>query len=262
MLEEFDSGGLSDFSLPWKGWCPPKVEFFIWKLPKGRELVADVLHKFGMGVDLVCKMCNKEIETQNHSFIHCDWAWKVWLQGFNWWGVEIIPNRDVKGWWESWRGLCPTPRKGRIWNLQFLATMWTIWEMRNDALFRGKEVCVMKVVDMVKFRMVWWYKHYGSGSKESVDMLLLHLTDLCVDSKRRNEQCDEVWIPPVGNVLKFNIDGSALGKPGQAGIKGVLRDCRGKVLCMFSFNVDIQNSNTAEVMAIHKAVDLCCSSPL
>ncbi|KAK1549737.1 hypothetical protein Q3G72_006906 [Acer saccharum] len=60
--------------------------------------------------------------------------------------------------------------------------------------------------------------------------------------------------------LKFNVDGSALGKPGPARIGGVLRDSKGKVLCMFSFYVGVQDSNTAELMAIHKAVDLYCSS--
>ncbi|KAK2639752.1 hypothetical protein Ddye_027547 [Dipteronia dyeriana] len=134
--------------------------------------------------------------------------------------------------------------------------------MRNEVVFRGKNIGVSQVVDMVKFRMVWWFKHFGYGSKESIDILLLDLTKWCVDPRKMKNQAAEAWIPPRGNVLKFKVDGSSLGNPGSAGIGGILRDRWGKVLCMFSFNVGIQDSITAEVMAIHKAVDLCCSAQL
>ena len=32
------------------------------------------------------------------------------------------------------------------------------------------------------------------------------------------------WSKPLTSFLKFNIDGSTIGKPGPAGIGGVLRD--------------------------------------
>ena len=115
--------------------------------------------------------------------------------------------------------------------------------------------------DMVKFRMVWWFKHHGAGSKEPINMLLLNISELCIDSKKSKFQRSEAWIPPLNSDLKFNVDGSSLGNPGPAGIGGVLRDSMRKVLCMFSFFVGSQDSNSAELMAIHKAVVLYCSSP-
>ena len=47
-----------------------------------------------------------------------------------------------------------------------------------------------------------------------------------------------------------------LGKPGPAGIGGVLRDANGKVLCLFSFHLGILDSNTTELLAIKKAIEL------
>ncbi|KAK2645244.1 hypothetical protein Ddye_020439 [Dipteronia dyeriana] len=82
-LEEIGGGAAAGIGLPWKGISPPKVEFFIWQLLKGRVLVVDVHQRFGCGVDLICKLCNKEIETLNHTFIHCDWSWKVWSECFS-----------------------------------------------------------------------------------------------------------------------------------------------------------------------------------
>lgn len=42
------------------------------------------------------------------------------------------------------------------------------------------------------------------------------------------------WVPPLPGSLKFNVDGAARGKPGPAGIGGVLRNYKGEVLFMFS----------------------------
>ncbi|KAK3199049.1 hypothetical protein Dsin_022464 [Dipteronia sinensis] len=44
---------------------------------------------------------------------------------------------------------------------------------------------------------------------------------------------------------------------GMAGIGGVLRDSKGKVVCLFSLGVGITDSNSAEILAIKKAVELC-----
>ncbi|KAK2653294.1 hypothetical protein Ddye_013150 [Dipteronia dyeriana] len=42
------------------------------------------------------------------------------------------------------------------------------------------------------------------------------------------------------------------GMPGPAGIGGILRNSPGKFLCLFSFFVGMQDSNTAELLAIQK----------
>ncbi|KAK3200035.1 hypothetical protein Dsin_012678 [Dipteronia sinensis] len=67
----------------------------------------------------------------------------------------------------------------------------------------------------------------------------------------------EVWFPPYINGLKFNVDGSSRGKPGPAGIGGVLRNSNCKILCLFSSHVGIEDSNMTEIMAMHKAFELC-----
>ncbi|KAK2638844.1 hypothetical protein Ddye_026639 [Dipteronia dyeriana] len=72
---------------------------------------------------------------------------------------------------------------------------------------------------------------------------------------------EDVWSPPHFDLLKFNVDGLSMGMPGPTGIGGVLRDFNGKVLCIFSIYIGIQDSNMAEVAAILKACELCASNP-
>ncbi|KAK3225735.1 hypothetical protein Dsin_005597 [Dipteronia sinensis] len=69
-----------------------------------------------------------------------------------------------------------------------------------------------------------------------------------------------LWNPPVEGVLKFNVDGSALGSLDPARMGGVLRHSTGKVLCLFSYFLGIQDSIIAKIMAIHKACDIVQSS--
>ncbi|KAK3219351.1 hypothetical protein Dsin_013321 [Dipteronia sinensis] len=66
---------------------------------------------------------------------------------------------------------------------------------------------------------------------------------------------------PDDRCFKVNVDGSARGSLGQAGIRDVLRDHKGKVLCIFSANIGIQDAVTAEIQALARACDLCASKP-
>ena len=69
-----------------------------------------------------------------------------------------------------------------------------------------------------------------------------------------------VWKNPEIGFMKFNVDGAARGKPGPAGIGGVLRDVDGKVWMEFSNSIGVSESNEAEICAIRKALLLFCAS--
>jgi ribonuclease HI len=64
------------------------------------------------------------------------------------------------------------------------------------------------------------------------------------------------------NSLKWNVDGSSLGKPGPSGIDGVLQNHHGHLLGMFSVPVGILDSNIAELRVIVKAIELSASNCL
>jgi hypothetical protein len=89
-----------------------------------------------------------------------------------------------------------------------------------------------------------------------VDAMLRNLKVLCVDIKKRKRNKIVDWIPPSADILKFNVDGSTLGKPGLASIGGVLRDSTGMILCIFSCFLGILDSNTTELLAITRALEL------
>jgi ribonuclease HI len=57
------------------------------------------------------------------------------------------------------------------------------------------------------------------------------------------------------NSLKWNVDGSSIGKLGPSGIGGVLRNHHGHLLGMFSVPVGILDSNIVELRAIAKPLN-------
>ncbi|XVE88639.1 hypothetical protein DITRI_Ditri19aG0085700 [Diplodiscus trichospermus] len=69
------------------------------------------------------------------------------------------------------------------------------------------------------------------------------------------------WVSPNVGELKFNVDGSTLGKPGLAGIEGILRDYLRMKKMAFSKPIGIADSNIAKLMAIREAFILFVSSP-
>ncbi|XVF84677.1 hypothetical protein PTKIN_Ptkin17bG0056800 [Pterospermum kingtungense] len=69
------------------------------------------------------------------------------------------------------------------------------------------------------------------------------------------------WIPPPIGYVKFNVDGASSGKPGLAGIGGVMRSHASEELARFSKFVGIEDSNVAELMAIREAFLTFIDSP-
>ena len=107
-------------------------------------------------------------------------------------------------WAKAWKSLYPAKKSERAWGTLFFAMVWTTWEIRNQVVFEGKVVIVVQVVDMVKIRVAWWFKHHGCGSKETMTAILFNLKDLCTDVNIGKLIKIEEWTPPAHYGLKFN----------------------------------------------------------
>ena len=242
----------------WFGHCPPKVEMFVWQLIHGRILVKEVLLIFGVQLvdDLLCPLCAEKMESIDHLFLLCGWAWNIWQCCMRWWGVFCCPSRSIVEWWKGWMNLCPWKISLRAWRTLFFAVVWTIWDVRNQKVFKAVQPDSSAAVDMVKFRLGWWFKHFGRGSETPITLIILNIVECCSEKPKSMSQKKESWVPPLENSLFFNVDGAVTNPPGPAGIGGVLRDHNGKIMCVFSSYVGIQDVVTAELLAIIRACDM------
>ncbi|XP_010671209.1 uncharacterized protein LOC104888075 [Beta vulgaris subsp. vulgaris] len=64
------------------------------------------------------------------------------------------------------------------------------------------------------------------------------------------------WIPPQNGALKWNVDASVNIASSSSAIGGVLRNCEGQFLCVFSSPIPFMEINCAEILAIHHALKI------
>ncbi|XVF66579.1 hypothetical protein PTKIN_Ptkin10aG0048600 [Pterospermum kingtungense] len=98
----------------------------------------------------------------------------------------------------------------------------------NDIVFKGKLFEVGQVIVIIRLRLLMWVR--------------------------------AKWPEASSWSLKFNVDGSSLGKPGPAGVGWILRDHHGNELIRFSKSIGVEDSNVAELLAIREAFILFLSS--
>ena len=235
---------------------------FIWQLLKGKVLVRDVLYRFGYvaGITMDCPLCNSDKESIDHLFLHCPWTRELWLQCMKWWDVKFCVSKTILDWARGWPGMCPNSKSSRAWNSLFFALAWAVWEFRNQKVFNAKDASLSLAIDMVGFRVVWWFKYMRKNCVKPITHMLLNIQVSCSSSKP-GKQISNIWRQSsFPNALKFNVDGSSRGNPGSAGIGGVLRDRLGKIMGLFSLHIGYLDAISAEVLAIRKACELCAQT--
>jgi hypothetical protein len=89
--------------------------------------------------------------------------------------------------------------------------------------------------------------------------LLVSAEGLVNWTSHRKARINIMWSMPAIEELKWNMDGSAVGKPGKAVIGGLLRDHKGVVSCLFLAFVGIKESNGIELLAVLKTLELAAS---
>ncbi|XP_026451888.1 uncharacterized protein LOC113352260 [Papaver somniferum] len=62
----------------WQQAIPPKICFLMWCLVHGKLNTIDLLQRKGMNLHNDCDLCCGGEETQDHLFLHCKIAYKIW----------------------------------------------------------------------------------------------------------------------------------------------------------------------------------------
>ncbi|XVE48611.1 hypothetical protein DITRI_Ditri01bG0015200 [Diplodiscus trichospermus] len=118
---------------------------------------------------------------------------------------------------------------------------------KNDIVFRGKHLDLCKLEDLIKLRLANWVKIEWPNLQKGITDFIRNPSNNSFDFISGPTRIGTIWLKPPAGSAKFNVDGSALGKPGPAGIGGVLRDHQGDELIRFSKSIGIADSNEAVV---------------
>ncbi|EOY33291.1 Uncharacterized protein TCM_041236 [Theobroma cacao] len=114
----------------------------------------------------------------------------------------------------------------------------------------------------LNMELSWWIKTKWPEINTSISNLakLVNEGTIANPSNSKMNKKVEVWSGPVARSLKFNIDGSVRGYPGDSSIGYILRDEFGSVFIRFLKSIGISNSNRVELLAVKEATIILVAS--
>ena len=128
--------------------------------------------------------------------------------------------------------------------------------MRNEMVFNSKDFDYRQICDIILLRVGNWFKAKWPNNTESI-LDIIRFPNLIKQPMRlKVVKKGLVWEPPISDSLKFNVGRSSKGKPGPAGIGGVLRDSKAATKLVFSKAIGLADSNVAELLAVREALSL------
>ncbi|XP_058761309.1 uncharacterized protein LOC131634688 [Vicia villosa] len=131
---------INSLKVMWDLKLPPKIKVFTWRLFIDRLPTRDNLLKRGV-TSVVCPncvMCGSSLESSSHIFFFCQEVKAVWNYVFTWLGIaEEISVEDFLRFEVIQEKALGSKRRIAI-NFVWIATLWCIWLMRNDMIFKGK----------------------------------------------------------------------------------------------------------------------------
>lgn len=69
---------VSSAPLNWNKGNIPRCSFIAWLACKGRMRTKEKLFQWGVVADSTCALCGTCVETIDHLFFQCSYAWQVW----------------------------------------------------------------------------------------------------------------------------------------------------------------------------------------
>ncbi|XVF04122.1 hypothetical protein REPUB_Repub05bG0054800 [Reevesia pubescens] len=169
-----------------------------------------------------------------------------WVDGVWVWNIQL--HRSLFDWeFEQWNNL--------------LLAISDFSLARNDIVFNKKVFDLVQTICLIKYRVAAWLKAKWTNLKTLFEDIFRFLNLVVAPVQFKKPRIATNWSPPFKGFVKFNVDGSTIGKPGLAGIGGVLCDEFGVRLLVFSKAIRISDSNEAEFIAINEAFSMFVSSP-
>ncbi|XVF83888.1 hypothetical protein PTKIN_Ptkin16aG0529800 [Pterospermum kingtungense] len=246
----------------WSRFLPPKVESFCWNLLKGKITVkANLISRNLLNIQIrFAPFVEKKLRQLITCFFISFHPSMFGPTRHLIWGVSCVCNCNDRLFFQEWIHLLPDSSRNKLWLMSFGVIVWTIWLFRNDIVFKNKQLDLLKIIDLIKYRLAIWAKAKWPHLQLSVMDFIISPNTILMPSNVKAPRPEAIWAEPLVGIVKFNVDGSTIGKPGPAGIGRVLRNHSGDELIRFSKFVGVIESNEAEYLAIREALILFLSS--
>ena len=133
----------------WRSRIPLKIRVFLWLLLRWGLMTRSLRQRWDPHSSAECVLCTSGLEDCDHLFVRCPLAQAVWTMTRG--GRAQASSMEV-----LWRSMADGPyHRGAEWHLIF-ATLWTIWNHRNEVVFRGRTPSAEAVIHEARGLVFLW----------------------------------------------------------------------------------------------------------
>jgi hypothetical protein len=91
------------------------------------------------------------VQSQNHLFRQCHFAWKIWREIESWYGLSSVSLENSLSHFGAFLFMLSLGMKGKtsvlkIWHV----VMWVLWRARNYQIYSNKHLILEDVVEGIK----------------------------------------------------------------------------------------------------------------
>lgn len=182
----------------------------------------------------------------------------------NLWGISWS-SPSLRATLQQWSSPRADPFFKKVWLAVFYIIIWSLWKERNRRIFNNISLSMEKVCDMILTILGWWIKGWGDPFPYSCEDIVRNPACLRIGHTKPTAQQTKArlsssWSPPPPSYYKWNVDASMNDTISNSAIGGVLRNENGAFICIFSAPTPPMEINNAEVLAIHRAIQITLSN--
>ncbi|XP_071691680.1 uncharacterized protein [Rutidosis leptorrhynchoides] len=137
---------------------PQKVGVFISRAKQRQIPVRVELDKRGVDLDSVrCPVCDNDIETVEHTLLHCSFAKDLWSRAFRWWNVRRSMYSSLDEMFKGSLNDSHNPQKSTLWQAIEWVCGYIIWRNRNNIIFhksRGSGPMALNELQLKSFEWI------------------------------------------------------------------------------------------------------------
>jgi ribonuclease HI len=239
----------------WNIDIPPSKSFMVWRLMHDKMPTDEKLMARGCSIPSMCSLCNNNAESSFHLFFECPYAIKLW----SWLAGCLNVTLQFSSMEDIWR-LCDShwsPQGKVTLTAALINLINTLWFVRNQARFSNVHIPWKQAVSLITAATYLSGHNTLKTSTNSIrDFSFMKQFRISLHPSHPTTLREVLWLPPMTNWIKCNIDGASCGNPGNASCGGVFRNNEAEFIYGFAEFLGVRNAYVAELCGAMRAIEI------
>lgn len=103
-----------------------------------------------------CPLCLLDAESVNHLLLYCRFASQILSHFLKLFGIVLCVSRASFVMFNEAVNLDGSSFRRNLWKVTVLSIVWSMWLERKKRVFQGKVSFELQIIEVIKFRVVWW----------------------------------------------------------------------------------------------------------